>query len=100
VFQKFLDAGAVGDFLFAPVGPGGFLTGPDDFRLMSLLEQPDDLPQWISRGTEVLAVVGPCGECGDPKTEVLESLLSLPREARLNTHLITDLRSAQQILRS
>jgi hypothetical protein len=96
-FKDFLQHLAIGDFIFTPVGPTGFVD-LSNFRIMSLFENKSDLSSWIERGTKVLTVAGPCGTCGQPKTEVLRCLLNLPREQRLLTDLIVDHRTAQHLL--
>ena len=61
-------------------------------RAVTLMEL-SDLPDFIKRGKQVLLLVGPCGQCGGPKEEVLESVLTHKR--KLITHLVVDSRSAR-----
>jgi hypothetical protein len=98
VFNGFLEAHCRGDFIFNPLGPSGLLDFPGESRIMSLLNEPGDLSSWVSDGTEVLAVVGPCVACSAPKTEVLRTLLDLPKNRKIVTHLVTHVRAVQELL--
>ncbi len=93
--ERLKEAGTLGDLCWQPFGP----DGPIDldrikpkFRAMVLV-QLRELPDFIARGTQVLLVLGPCGECNEPKTEILRAILEA--RPRLITHLVVDSRTAQ-----
>lgn len=48
------------------------------------------------RGKFVVLLVGPCGLCGMPKTAALRPLLRVPA-LRLFTHLVMDLKTAEEL---
>jgi hypothetical protein len=98
LYLAFLKDGCVGDFIFAPVGRNGLTDFPGENRMMTLLEEASDLATWVANGTEVLGVFGPCAHCGGTKTDVLRSLVDLPKEKRMITHVVTDARTAREWL--
>lgn len=86
----------VGDMLWMPLGPEGPLdTAKYPFRAMTLIEL-NELPSKIREGTHVLLVCGPCARCREPKSEILRTILNL--DAHLITHLVTDSRTAHNLL--
>lgn len=96
-FREFVEAGAIGDYIFMPVGLHGFVD-LEGFRIMSLFESRSDLSNWIKNGADVLVLAGPCGTCGKPKTEVLRCLLNQPPDRQLLTNLVVDHRTAHDLL--
>jgi DNA-binding transcriptional regulator LsrR (DeoR family) len=90
------DAQCVGDMLWLPLGPQGPLNPVSNVRTMALV-QLQQLPVFLSRGTHVLLVLGPCAACQEEKSEILRAILA-PKE-HLISHLVVDSRSAREVLR-
>ncbi len=91
------NAGCVGDMLWRPVGKNGPIEIETEIRAMTLLEL-SDLPRFISeKRVNVLLVIGPCGGCNEPKSEVLDVILNC--NPRLITHLVVDSRTARGVLK-
>jgi DNA-binding transcriptional regulator LsrR (DeoR family) len=91
--DRLLGNECVGDFLWLPLGPNGPVDNSKyRYRAMTLIEL-DILPSYIRRGTQVILALGPCGKCGRPKTEILDTILSMPDH--LITHLVVDSRTAR-----
>lgn len=88
-------AGCLGDMLWRPISRKGPIGMATDIRAMTLVEL-GDLPGFIARGSHVLLVLGPCGGCGQPKSELLDMVLGL--DPRLITHLVVDSRAAREVL--
>jgi len=85
-------AGIVGDLMWQPVGPKGPLDWKTQARAITLIEL-EDFPDFMEKnGTQILLVLGPCGKCHMPKTDILRALLGL--EKPLITHLVVDSRTA------
>jgi len=89
-------AGCIGDLMWRPLGKNGILDVRTDMRTVTLME-PDDLPNFIKgKGhRSVILLVGPCGNCGGPKGDVLAAILA---KKNLITHLVADSRSVRQLL--
>ena len=85
-------AGCIGDMMWRPIGSQGPIEVDTEVRAMTLMEL-GMLPKFISQGKQVLLLLGPCGQCGGPKTDVLQALLDMKQ--RLITHLVVDSRSAR-----
>jgi DNA-binding transcriptional regulator LsrR (DeoR family) len=85
-------AGCIGDMLWRPLGDNGPLRIDMKWRTVTLIELAD-LPDFVARGKDVLLLLGPCGNCGGPKGEVLRSVLSTPN---LISHLVVDTRSVRE----
>ena len=90
-------AGCIGDMLWRPLSPDGPIETPTEIRAMTLIELTD-LSGFIERGKHVLLVLGPCGRCHKPKTEMLKLVLNL--QPRLITHLAVDSRAARAVVRA
>jgi len=88
-------AGCVGDFLWRPVGDAGPIDLATEIRAMTLMDL-DDLPRFVQRGGHVMLTLGPCGGCGRPKTDILNTLLSM--QTHLVTHLVVDSRTLRGII--
>lgn len=88
-------AGCIGDMMWRPLGVGGPLEVRTKMRTVTLMEL-NDLPRFIQQKKKVLLLLGPCGNCGGPKDEVLKAILSYRQ--RLITHLVVDSRSARGLL--
>lgn len=87
--------GCVGDMLWWPLARHGPLDPTKyPYRSLTLLEL-SELPDYIQRGTQVLLALGPCGKCGELKTDILETLLHL--DDHLLTHLVVDSRTARAL---
>ena len=87
--------GCVGDMLWWPLARHGPLDlSQYPYRSLTLIELRE-LPDYIQRGTQVLLALGPCGQCGELKTDILEALLHL--DDHLLTHLVVDSRTARAL---
>jgi hypothetical protein len=84
-------AGCLGDMMWRPLGPKGPLELQTEIRAMTLMEL-SELPRFIKRRGRVLLLLGPCGSCAGPKTDVLNAILR--SEQPLVTDVVADSRSA------
>ena len=76
---------AIGDLLWQPVSDDGPIDMDNDFTFRpNTLVDLNELPEAIKSGTQVLLALGPCGECGKPKGQLLDSIL------RYRPKLVTD----------
>lgn len=89
-------AGCIGDMMWRPIGPMGAIEIETDARAMTLMEL-GALPGFLQRGKQVVLAIGPCGECGGPKGDVLRAIVDQP--ARMISHLVADSRSARELFR-
>jgi DNA-binding transcriptional regulator LsrR (DeoR family) len=96
VYHELNDLGCVGDILWRPIGTEGPISEETAIRAMTLIEL-DALPALIKRGTKVILMLGPCGKCRRPKGHLLKTIMDY--EQQLVTHLVTDTRTAVDILR-
>ncbi len=87
-------SGCIGDMMWRPLGGKGPLEIDTEMRTVTLMEL-SALPDFINRGGAVLLLVGPCGNCGGPKEDVLSAVLNYRR--KLITHLVVDSRSARAV---
>ncbi len=87
-------AGCIADMMWQPLGKNGPLMVNTEMRTVTLMEL-NDLPEFIKRGKAVLLLLGPCGDCGGPKGDVLRAILAKPK---LITHLVVDSRSGREFL--
>ena len=95
--QKMFDAGWVGDVQFRPYSKDGPLKKVCPVRAVTLFEL-DELVDLAKRDDKhVVLVAGPCGECGHSKANALKPLLA-NEELRLWTHLVTDAKTARELL--
>jgi hypothetical protein len=85
-----------GDMLWSPIGPAGEIKLPGEHVPMTLMSL-SDLEAAVGSGTRVLLVLGPCGACGEPKTEILQSLIQSRR--RYFTDLVVDSTCAREVCR-
>jgi DNA-binding transcriptional regulator LsrR (DeoR family) len=88
-------AGCIGDMMWRPLGKDGPLDVRTDMRTVTLMEL-SDLPGFIKQKKRVLLLLGPCGNCGGPKEDVLKAILA--HKQRLITHLVVDSRSARGLM--
>ncbi|MBN1569404.1 MAG: hypothetical protein JXA73_16280 [Acidobacteria bacterium] len=88
-------AGCIGDMMWRPLGKDGPLDIKTEMQTVTLMDLRD-LPDFIKQKKKVLLLLGPCGDCGGPKEEVLKAILNYER--RLITHLVVDSRSARGLL--
>lgn len=89
---------AIGDMLWQPLaadGPIDMDNGDFTYRPNTLVDLKD-LPGMISNNVRVLLVLGPCGQCGQPKGSVLDAILGM--EQRLVTDVVTHSPAARQAL--
>ena len=85
-----------GDLMWRPIGPQGPIALQTDARALSLVEF-EEFPDFMAQnGTKILLVLGPCGKCHLPKTDILRALLGL--EKPLISHLVVDTRTAAAAL--
>jgi len=97
VLQNMYDAGWVGDVQFCPYSNHGPLDDICPVRAVTLFEL-DELVQFAKKdGKYVVLVAGPCGECGASKKDALIPLLA-NEKLGLWTHLVTDARTAKEII--
>ena len=100
VLTKMRDAGWIGDVQFRPYSAHGPL--PESVcpvRAVTLfeLEELVEIARDPANGKYVVLVAGPCGECGETKRNALLPLLA-HENLRLWTHLITDAKTAKELL--
>lgn len=97
VLQDMYKAGWIGDVQFCPYSKEGPLDDICPVRAVTLFEL-DELVQFAQKdGKYVVLVAGPCGECGESKKDALIPLLE-NEKLNLWTHLITDARTAREIM--
>ncbi|MDR3110116.1 MAG: sugar-binding domain-containing protein [Planctomycetaceae bacterium] len=91
-------AGWLGDVQFRPYSNEGPITEVCPVRAVTLFEL-EDLVRLArdNNGKYVVLVAGPCGECGESKQSALRPLLA-NENLRLWTHLVTDSRTARELL--
>ncbi len=85
--------GIMGDFLLRPINMKGPVDIETVVRFWTLMEL-NQLPGFITNGGKVMLLLGPCNECGLPKTQVLMALLA--HKKHLITHLIVDSRTVRE----
>ncbi len=91
-------AGHVGDVSWQPYSATGSLAHIDTgIRAMTLFELDDLVRMASTTGKHVVLVAGPCVRCGAPKTRALRPLLTVP-QLRVANHIITDVRTARELL--
>ena len=96
--KALLDSGCIGDLMWRSMGKDGPMAIPgEEMRALTIMEL-NALPAFIKNGNQVLLVLGPCGECHTPKTEMLKTLLNL--KEHLITHLVTDSFAAREAVKS
>ena len=93
--QQLNTAGCIGDMMWRPLGKNGPLEVQTDMRTVTLMEL-SDLPRFIKQRKKVILLLGPCGNCGGPKDDVLKAILT--HKQSLITHLVVDSRSARGLL--
>jgi len=95
VMKLLEQAGVVGDIIWQPLsaqtGPIRLETGVRAVTLIDL----DRLPSLIANKKSVVLVLGPCGTCHRPKSEILSAILNWKEP--LITHLVTDTRTAHGV---
>lgn len=99
VLDKMRNAGWIGDVQFRPYSVDGPLPDVCPVRAVTLFEL-DELVKMAkdkNNGKYVVLVAGPCGECGASKKEALQPLIA-NENLRLWTHLVTDARTARELL--
>ncbi len=91
-------AGWVGDVQFLPYSDRGPIAQKVGIRTVSLFKL-EELVAWAKRPDKyVVLVVGPCRKCGIDRAHALWPLVVNP-ELRVWSHLVTDRRTAQVLLR-
>jgi DNA-binding transcriptional regulator LsrR (DeoR family) len=96
-FDRMLAAGWVGDVQFRPYTAEGPLLDACPVKAVTLFEIADMVRRIERPEKYVVLLAGPCGECGEPKTDALVPLLTRP-SLRLWTHLVTDVQTAASLL--
>jgi hypothetical protein len=97
VFDQMDAVGWKGDVQFRPYTADGPLTEACPVRAVTLFELPELVQVAATEDKYVVLLGGPCGECGQSKTDSLLPLLAQP-ELRLWTHLVTDAQTARELL--
>ena len=92
-------AGWIGDVQFRPYSVDGPLPDVCPVRAVTLfeLEELVEMARDPANGKYVVLVAGPCGECGASKKHALRPLIA-NEKLRLWTHLVTDARTARELL--
>lgn len=89
--------GWVGDVQFRPYTAEGPMDDGCPVRAVTLFE-PSALVERVKQPDKhVVLLAGPCHECGHTKTKALVPLLRQP-SLRLWTHLVTDLKTAHELV--
>jgi len=90
-------SGWVGDVQFRPYSVEGPMDDACPVRAVTLF-QPSALVERVQQPDKhVVLLAGPCHECGRAKTTALVPLLKQPA-LRLWTHLVTDLKTAHELV--
>ena len=89
-------AGWVGDVQWRPYGPEGPIKENTGRRAVTLFEL-EELREMVDDGRHVVLVAGPCLHCGVSKRIALRPLLAEPK-LRVFNHLVTDIRTAEELL--
>ncbi len=84
----------IGDLMWRPLGVSGPVESPLSVRAFTLFNL-SELPELIKRGKRVLLVMGPCVNCGKPKTALLSAVLQY--SPPLITDLVVDSVTAKSI---
>ncbi len=95
--EKMFDAGWIGDVQFRPYSENGPLKEVCPVRAVTLFELDELVELTKQDGKHVVLVAGPCGECGHSKMNALKPLLA-NESLRLWTHLVTDAKTARELL--
>ena len=98
VLRSLGEAGAIGDVLWQPFGVAGAVELEAGIRAVTLLGL-SELPKLIADGRQLVLVVAPCGNCHQPKTDVLRAVLGLPSGSQFITHLVADSRAVLGLFR-
>jgi hypothetical protein len=101
-FESLTQAGCIGDMLWNPLAENGpiDLAAIDASVLILTLMTLDKLDDFIRRqGKHVLLLIAPCSSCGASKAPLLKTILDNDKRKRLLTHLVTDSRTAGELLR-
>lgn len=98
LLENMRDAGWIGDVQFRPYSVDGPLPDVCPVRAVTLFEL-DELVDMAKKENDkyVVLVAGPCGECGASKQHALKPLIANDK-LRLWTHLVTDARTARELL--
>ena len=97
VLDNMYKAGWIGDVQFCPYSEDGPLHSICPVRAVTLFEIKELVEFSKQPGKHVVLTAGPCGECGASKSEALIPLLK-SEKLNLWTHLITDTRTAREIM--
>jgi hypothetical protein len=81
----------IGDIMLLPFGKNGPVND-DSLSRAETLFKLEDFPGLIDKGTKVLLVLAPCGECGRTKHELLHAALN--QGESYFTHLVVDSKTA------
>ena len=94
--QALRKRGCIGDILWRPLSKQGPIEIKEEKMKAMTVMGLSQFPEFIKKGNQVLLVLGPCGECHTPKTDMLEAVLAM--KPSLITHLVTDSRAARDVL--
>ncbi len=99
LLDQMYEVGWIGDVQFCPYSPEGPLQNVSPVRAVTLFELEELVGLTKRNDKHVVLVAGPCGECGCSKHEALRPLLA-NEKLRLWTHLVTDAKTARELLES
>jgi hypothetical protein len=99
LLTKMRAAGWVGDVQFRPYSVDKPLDEISPVRAVTLFELDElvKMAKDANNGKYVVLVAGPCGECGATKLHALRPLIANDH-LRLWTHLVTDAKTARELL--
>lgn len=89
-------AGWVGDVMWRWYSKKAPIIMDTGLRAVALFELKE-LREFVESGKDVLLICGPCRGCGQSKSEALRPLLE-NRDLRIFNHLVTDIRTADDLL--
>lgn len=95
--DRMLAAGWRGDVQFRPYSAEAPMMDVCPVRAVTLFELDDLVARANNPDKYVLLLAGPCGECGQLKTDALHPLVANPR-LRLWSHLVLDVDTALKLL--
>jgi hypothetical protein len=96
--EKLEKEGCIGDMLWQPLGKRKRIKPDMTAKRAMALYDLDELSGFVKNEKNVLLVLGPCGQCYQPKTSILKAILD--QDNQLITHLVADSRSVREIMKA